>query len=534
MDSSEKLQPPSPADRRYLRSWRLVVVIASLCLGTFLVALDINIIGTAVPRITSDFDSLNDLAWYGSAYLLAVTALQPALGTVYKFFDVKATYLTSIVLFEAGSIVCAAAPNSTSFIVGRAVAGIGAAGLFQGALGIIGYTVALEKRPLYMGVVISVFGISVCVGPVLGGVLTDHASWRWCFWINVPIGVVTLVLIFFTLTLEQSNELSRALPLRDRLRHLDALGVISFVGAICCLLLALQWGGQTLPWHSSRVIGLFVGFGILFIIFWYLQWKRDEYATIPLRVLRQRSILMGSCYLLILGMSSFAYNFFIPIFFQSAQGVSATTSGVRFIALIVPQVVFVIITGAVATKYGYYVPYIILGTTVAIVGCGLITTINIDTPTIKWASFLALNGVGMGTAMQLPYTAVQVVLSDKDIPTGNALFVFAWQLGGALALSVCQSLLVSNLTSEIPRRIPSISPQAVIQVGAANLDILTSDAGMLRQLRGAYAGAVRHTFIFALVAAAVSLPFACGMEWLKIKLAPKKDDLSESSEEEVV
>lgn len=186
----------------YLAAWRLTIVIASLCLGTLLVAIDTTIISVAVPKIATEFQAIDDIGWYGSAYLMTVTAFQPAFGSVYKVFDAKWSYLSSILAFEGklfhsiatmcgqlaesirtvGSIICAAAPNSAAFIVGRAVAGIGAAGLYQGALSIVGLTVKLEKRPLYLGIVLSVFGIAVCLGPPLGGVLTDNASWRWCFW----------------------------------------------------------------------------------------------------------------------------------------------------------------------------------------------------------------------------------------------------------------------------------------------------------------------------------------------------------------
>ena len=183
----------------YLKRWRLFMVITSLYLGTFLMALDTNIIGVAVPKISSDFHALEAVAWYGSAYLLTITAFQPAFGNLYKFFNIENTYRTSIVVFEGqssisltflslidsesvGSIISATAVDSFMFIVGRAIAGLGAAGLLQGALSIIGHAVELEKRPLYMGIVISVFVISVCVGPVLGGALTTHTTWRWCFW----------------------------------------------------------------------------------------------------------------------------------------------------------------------------------------------------------------------------------------------------------------------------------------------------------------------------------------------------------------
>ena len=185
----------------YLHGWALGMIITSLTLGIFLIALDTTIIGVAVPKITSDFQNLNDIAWFGSAYLLTVTAFQPSFGTLYKFFNAKLVYIGSVVIFEGilhgqsvtnlailtlkysvGSIICAAAPSSTVFIIGRAISGLGAAGIYQGALGIISYTVVLEQRPLYFGVVVSSFAISACIGPVIGGALTDRATWRWCFW----------------------------------------------------------------------------------------------------------------------------------------------------------------------------------------------------------------------------------------------------------------------------------------------------------------------------------------------------------------
>jgi MFS family permease len=186
----------SPGNDTYLTSWKLFVVIGSLCLGILLFGLDVNILGTAIPQITTDFGSLRDVAWYGSAYLLTVTAFQPLFGNFYKFFNPKLVYLASLLVFEGmtpfydlfiggqtykltvGSVVCAAAPNSWALILGRAVLGFGAAGLLQGALAIIGFVVPLGQVPMYQGVVVSSLGVSVCIGPVIGGALTEHASWR--------------------------------------------------------------------------------------------------------------------------------------------------------------------------------------------------------------------------------------------------------------------------------------------------------------------------------------------------------------------
>lgn len=176
------MKSPSQATDNYPTSWKLGVIIASLYFGSFLIALDTNIINVAIPRITTDFQSLGDVAWYGTAYLLTVTAFQPIFGSFYKFFNTSAVYKISIIIFEVGSVLCAAAPSSIAFIIGRAIAGLGPAGILQGALSTISHIVPLEKRPLYMGVVISVFAVTVCAGPLLGGALTGSASWRWCFW----------------------------------------------------------------------------------------------------------------------------------------------------------------------------------------------------------------------------------------------------------------------------------------------------------------------------------------------------------------
>ena len=206
---------------------------------------------------------------------------------------------------QVGSLLSAAAVNSQMFIVGRAVAGTGAAGILQGALSVIGHTVELEKRPMYMGIVISVFVISVCVGPVLGGVFTTRSSWRWAFYINLPLGAVTLVLLFLFLKIKGSENEHRRLPLKQKLEHMDPLGCLIFIGAVTCILIALQWGGQSKPWNSSTIIGLLVGFGLLSCLFVYIQWRRGDKAMIPLRVLRQRSIYTSAGVLFFLGASTY-------------------------------------------------------------------------------------------------------------------------------------------------------------------------------------------------------------------------------------
>ncbi|KAI0533326.1 MFS general substrate transporter [Xylaria digitata] len=490
-----------------LRSWRLGIVIGSLCLGIFLLGLDQNIIGVAILRITTEFRSLNDIAWYGSAYLLTITAFQPFFGNLYRYFNAKLVYLASLILFEAGSVICASATKSDVLIFGRAFLGFGAAGLRQGALAIIGYVVRLDKVPLFQGVVVSSLGISVSIGPVLGGVLTDRVSWR----NNVPVGVFVVIVILLFINIKPSST-----------QHMDAVGTLLFLGAVVSLLLMLQWGGQVYPWSDSRCIGLLVGFISIVVVFGFWEWKQGDSAIIPFRILKKRSIHMGALVLFALGMSSLTYAYYLPIYFQSAQGVSTTQSGVGFIALVLPQIVGLVIVGVIVTQWGYYVPYMILGMIITSIGAGLLTTIGVTTPTVRWAAYMVINGLGIGTAQQLPYTAVQAVLSPIDVPIGNAIAVFSYQLGGALGVAIGQNLLLSKLKITVPRHTDAVTPQAVIAVGAAGLGSLAPDAEVLAALRPAYAEALRDPLILAQAAALLALPFSCAIERLNIKCVVEK------------
>ncbi|KAA8572234.1 hypothetical protein EYC84_002860 [Monilinia fructicola] len=504
----------------YLKGWRLSLVTFSLSIGTFLVALDVNIIGVAIPKITSVFDSLGDASWLVQLFIVLL-----------PFGDVETSLTTpeNAILMQliVGSILCAVAPSSAVFIFGRAVAGTGAAGLLQGALAIITHIVELERRPLFMGIVISVFGLSICIGPVMGGAFVDSIGWRWCFWINLPVGAVAMLLLVLFLKVQSVPNQYTSLSLRRKFANMDLIGTVTFLGAICCLTLALQWGGQIKPWHSSQIVGLLLGFCLLAIAFCYVQTRRGENALIPPRVLRQRSIFVGSLYLFFVGMLVYIYSFYLPFYFQAVQDVLPVTSGVRIIPFVLAEIILIGVMGAVVSHTGHYVPYMIVGMVIACVGAGLVTRLTIDTPTAVWAAYLVVAGLGLGTAMQLPYTALQVVLSEADVPTGNALFVFFNQLGGIIAIPIAQSLFLSKLRIEVINLLPNLKPETVIAAGAAGLDeIAAGSKDILILLRTAYASALKSPNILALSAACVGAVCVPALEWRNIKTeaAKRKDD----------
>ncbi|KAH8787843.1 major facilitator superfamily domain-containing protein [Diaporthe sp. PMI_573] len=514
----------------HLQSWRLGIVISSLCLGVFLLGLDVNIVSVAIPYITTQFQSLNAVSWYGSAYLMTVTAFQPGFGTLYKYFNAKVTYIASLLVFEVGSTVCAAAPSSNVLVFGRALLGVGAAGLAQGALAIIGYSVPLDKVPMYQGIVISAMGISVSVSPVIGGALTQYATWRWCFWINVPAGaLVVLIVLVFVPFAESSNKSNSNKSFVEKLRHLDMIGLTLFLALICCILLALTWGGQKYGWGDSKIIGLFIGFGVLSMIFCIWQWKQGDFALIPPRVFLNRSICMGALALFGIYMAVNVYGYYFPIFFQSVQQVSIVDSGVRYLAFIVPQVVALATSGAVVTRWGYYVPYMIAGIAVSCVGGGLLTTIGIDTSTAKWASYLAVTGLGVGMCGQIPYMALQAVLDPTDVATGNAIAVFTSQFAGSLGIAIGQNILIRKLYEAVPVYTSAVTPAQVTSAGAIGLEALANGSSdILTALRHAYAIAVRQTLILPLAALCIAFPASCAMERLNIKVVTEQRKLAEN------
>ncbi|OCL11666.1 MFS transporter [Glonium stellatum] len=501
-------------ESKYLKGFPLIILTIGLCLTTFVIALDNTIIATAIPRITTAFNSLGDVGWYGSAYLLTTCSLQPSFGKVYTYFDVKWTYLFALTLFEVGSVICAAARNSPMFIVGRAVAGAGAAALFSGGMTIVGYSVALRKRPIYIAALSSMFGIASVVGPILGGALTDKASWRWCFWINLPFGGVSLGVVFFFFTNPERQH--SHMSVKDRIKEIDLLGALFLICSIVCLLLALQWGGTTYPWHNSRIWGCLLGFGLLIIIFIGLQLHRGDRATLPPKILRQRTILASSLFTSFFSMALYTHIFYLPFYFQACKGTTAEGSGIRTIAYLVSITLSSVVIGGTITAIGYYTPFMWVSSAVFCVGAGMLYTLKVNSNAGEWIGYQILAGVGAGAGVQIPFIAVQVVLSDKDMPTGNAIVFFFNSLGGAIAISIAQNIFVNSLTRDIPRLAPGVDAKTVIGAGATHIREVVP-AQWLPGVLEAYTNAVTSAFVLAIATGGLAFFVSWAMEWKSVK-----------------
>ncbi|KAF4841987.1 Efflux pump aflT [Colletotrichum siamense] len=503
----------------YPHGLKLILIIIALCLAVFLVALDQTIIAPALGAITSEYGSVKDIGWYGSAYLLTTTALQPMYGTVYKLFSVKYIYIAAIAVFEIGSLVCALAPNSTAFIIGRAVAGIGTAGLFSGSIVILSYTMPLEKRPLAFGLIGGMWGIASVAGPLLGGVFTEKATWRWCFYINLPIGGIAMVFVFFLLHLSRKNN-PEGKSLVQRLMQLDLIGTAIFIPAIVCLLLALQWGGAEYPWKSAKIIGLFVGFGLMIIIFIGIQLWQGDKGTLPPYLFKNRNVVCAMLFACFFGAAFFPLIYYLSLYFQAIQGVSAVQAGIKILPLLLATVVASMASGALISVIGYYSAIILPSLVLFTVGSGLITTFDLDTPMREWFGYQVLAGLGIGAGFQIGVLVVQTVLPLEEVPVATAVVQFFQSFGGAIMIAVAQSLFQTGLVNGVATRVPDLDPSIFINAGADQVRSILTQMGRqdaIDAVLESYMVGLRHTYYVTVACAAAAFVACLGLQWKSVK-----------------
>jgi len=326
---------------------------------------------------------------------------------MYAKLNSKGTFLAFLTIFEIGSFLCGAAPNSLSFILGRAVAGMGSSGLLNGAVTIATSCLRPERRTATTGLMMAISQLGIALGPVLGGVFTSFLSWRWCFYVNVPLGLPVFLLLSFIPIPEAETEAGAAKPssavvLRNLHRELDLVGFALFLPAAMMLLLAMQFGGTFHAWDSPTIIGLLCGSAAAFALF--LAWNRrlgDDAALIPLGLMRKSIMWPASLTQLCCMTIVLSAAYFLPIYFQAVGGATPAMSGVYALASILSQVVAAGAAAALVTKTGYVVPYAVFAGVLSAVSNGLYSTLSPSSSTAQLVLYQILNGIGRGVGMQI-------------------------------------------------------------------------------------------------------------------------------------
>ncbi|TGO65125.1 hypothetical protein BELL_1020g00020 [Botrytis elliptica] len=514
------------ANGQYPGLGKMIVTMLSLYLITLIVALDRTILSTAIPAITNEFNTLEDIGWYASAYLLTSCATQLVFGKIYKFYNYKWVLMIAVIIFEVGSAVCGSASSSKVFIFGRAIAGLGSSGILNGAIIILNETVPLHRRPIFMSLLWCMFAIATVCGPLIGGVFTEKATWRWCFYINLPVGGAAVFILLFVVEGKSRENTDTFL---QKLRRMDPIGTLVFFAGIVCILLALQFGGNLYSLGDTRSILLFILGGILLITFVTIQFTSGDDATVPIRIIKQRSVASVAWFSFLNSCSFYLVVYYIPIWFQAVQGLDAFGSGLHTLPLVLALVFATLFAAIFQRSIGYYVPMIIVSSIIAPVGAGLLTTLQVNSGPKEWMSWPVVFGSGLGLGIQQISLAVQASLPDDDISIGLALIPFFQTLGDTIFVTIGQAIFSHELVKNLSAlNLPSLPTSLILHTGATELRTLIP-AQYLPEVLLAYNAAIMKVFLLAIITSALTIFTGLTLEWKNVNQVKKNFEVTRRS-----
>ncbi|WP_458686652.1 MDR family MFS transporter [Nocardia tengchongensis] len=466
--TADKSVPPPPLSRS-----RRNVVFGTVALGMLMAALDSTIVSTALPTIVADLGGAGHMAWVVTSYLVAEAIATALSGKFGDLFGRKLVFQISGGIFIVGSMIAGLSHGMTLLIVARAIQGLGAGGLMVTSMALIADVIPLRERGKYQGALGAVFGITTVLGPTLGGLFTDHLSWRWCFYVNVPVAIVMIVAAARTIPMTRAV----VKPI------VDYLGIALVAVGVTCLILGLEWGGQEYAWTSPTIIGLFAAAAVLLALFVAAEFRARE-PMLPMHLFRSNVFTVCSILSFIVGFALLGAMTYLPAYLQYVEGVSATASGIRTLPLVVGLFFTSILSGNIVGKTGHYKAFPIIGCAVMAVGLYLMSTMGPDTGVWLMSLYMLILGLGVGLAMQVLTIAVQNSVPYSDLGTATSGVTFFRTIGSAFGTTVFGTLYTNQLRPDLEAalRESRVLPQAA------------QNPALLRELPAQQAAPIIHAY----------------------------------------
>ncbi|HLZ22379.1 MAG TPA: MDR family MFS transporter [Ktedonobacterales bacterium] len=476
MPSDQQTLAPQTGGGVSLRGWDLAGVLVALMLTMLLAALDQTIVSTALPKIIQDLNGFDRYTWVVTAYLLAETTVIPILGKLSDQFGRKWFLVAGVVIFLLGSMLSGTSTTMNQLIIYRGIQGIGAGFLFALIFTLIGDIFTPAERARWQGLFSGVFALASVIGPTLGGWISDTTTWRWVFYVNVPLGIVALLLLIFRLPANISARSTRFTGMAA-VRRIDFAGAITASAATVCLLLGLTWGGQTYPWVSPQVIGTLGGGAALFVAFYLIE-RRAKEPILPLDLFRNRIFTAGAFLSLLVGVALFAVVIYLPLFIQGVLGQSATNSGVVITPLTLTMAIGSALVGQLIYKIGRYQFLSIIGAIIMTFGVFLMSQMNTTTGLGEVTRNMIVVGIGLGMLQPVLTLAVQNAIPRTRLGVGTSAVTYLRTMGQTLGTAIIGTIVNNTITTQLAINLPANAhrlPPALLSA-ATNERALTDPA----------------------------------------------------------